>query len=184
MTAERMPPTPPPDPRTPPTMCVRHPRVETALACGRCGTPICPRCLVYTPAGTRCPTCATIGRPRMYVLGPLDYARAVTTALVVGVVLGFVGAMIFRPTPAIGLFPLLFAVIGGYGAGTVVAEALNLATSRKRGRAMQMIAGAAVILAALVRLAFAGVPWEMAVRDVSGLLMVVIAISVASSRLR
>ena len=184
MTAERTPPPPPPESHTPPTMCARHPRVETALACGRCGTPICPRCLVYTPAGTRCPTCAAVGRPRMYVMGPLDYARGVATALVVGVALGFAGAMIFRPTPAIGLFPLLFAVIGGYGTGTAVAEALNLTTSRKRGREMQIIAGAAVILAAVTRLALVGAPWVMVVRDVSGLLMVVIAISVASSRLR
>lgn len=175
---------PTPIPDGAPTMCARHPDVETGLACGRCGTPICPRCLVYTPAGTRCPTCAAIGRPKMYVLAPLDYARGVATAIVTGIALGFAGALIFRPTPAIGLFPLLFAILGGYGAGTVVAEALNLATGRKRGREMQIIAGATIVLAALARLVFAGAPWEMAVRDVSGLLMVVVAASIASSRLR
>ncbi|MSQ30801.1 MAG: hypothetical protein EXR64_02080 [Dehalococcoidia bacterium] len=165
-------------------MCARHPDVETGLSCGRCGTPICPRCLVYTPAGTRCPTCARIGRPRMYILTPLDYARAVATALVVGVALGFAGAIVFRPTPAIGLLPLLFAFLSGTGAGTAIAEALNVTTGRKRGREMQFIAGGAVVLAAVARLGFAGAPWLMAVRDVSGLLMVVIAVSVASSRLR
>ena len=188
MSSDTPPPASPPPPTggstTAPTMCARHPDVETVLSCGRCGTPICPRCLVYTPAGTRCPSCAAIGRPRMYVLSPLDYARAITTALVVGIALGLVGAFVFRPTSAIGLFSLVFAVAGGYGVGTAIAEAFNLTTSRKRGREMQMIAGGGVILAAVTRLVLWGAPWEMAVRDVSGLMMVAIAISVASSRLR
>jgi len=165
-------------------MCARHADVETVLACGRCGTPICPRCLVYTPGGTRCPTCAAIGRPKMYVLGPLDYARAVAAAAIAGVTLGYAAAVIFRPTAFIGLFPLIFAALGGYGIGSAIGAALNLATGRKRGREVQAIAGAGVVLAAAVRLFVVGAPWVMAVRDVSGLLMVVIAISVASSRLR
>lgn len=38
--------------------CARHPSVETELSCSRCGTPLCPRCLVQTEVGQRCPTCA------------------------------------------------------------------------------------------------------------------------------
>lgn len=38
--------------------CTRHPKVITRLRCGRCETPICPKCSVSTPAGMRCPTCA------------------------------------------------------------------------------------------------------------------------------
>lgn len=38
--------------------CARHARVQTRLRCGRCETPICPRCTVHTPAGTRCRACA------------------------------------------------------------------------------------------------------------------------------
>lgn len=30
----------------------------TRLTCGRCGTPICPTCLVRTEVGMRCPSCA------------------------------------------------------------------------------------------------------------------------------
>ena len=171
-------------PSAAPTMCARHPDVETGLACGRCGTPICPRCLVYTPAGTRCPTCASIGRPKMYVLAPLDYARGIATALLVGPALGFVGALLFRPTPAIGLFSMLFAVLGGYGAGVAAAEALNVTMGRKRGREVQLIAGATVVLAVVARFILAGAPVEFVVRDILGPLMAVIGISVASSRLR
>lgn len=38
--------------------CARHTKVVTRLRCGRCEVPICPRCTVYTPAGTRCRACA------------------------------------------------------------------------------------------------------------------------------
>jgi len=165
-------------------MCARHPDVETGLACGRCETPICPRCLVYTPAGTRCATCATIGRPKMYVLGPLDYVRGIATAIVVGVALGFVAALLFAPTPRIGLFSIILAVAGGYGLGIAMAEALNLTTGRKRGREMQMIAAGGIVAAAITRLVLSGVPLEWVLRDFAGLMLAAIAISIASSRLR
>ncbi len=165
-------------------MCARHPGVETALTCGRCDTPICPRCLVYTPGGTRCPTCAAIGRPKMYILAPLDYVRGVATALVVGSALGFVGALLFRPTASIGLFSLLFAMLGGYGAGVAAGEALNLTMGRKRGRSVQFIAAGTIAVAAVVRIVLVGAPIEFVLRDISGMLMMVVAVSVASSRLR
>jgi hypothetical protein len=39
-------------------LCARHPKVETALSCGRCETPGCPKCLVHAEVGLRCPKCA------------------------------------------------------------------------------------------------------------------------------
>jgi len=38
--------------------CTKHTKVVTRLRCGRCEAPICPKCTVYTPAGTRCRACA------------------------------------------------------------------------------------------------------------------------------
>lgn len=38
--------------------CARHPQTETGLRCGRCDTPICPRCMVHSSVGIRCPECA------------------------------------------------------------------------------------------------------------------------------
>jgi len=84
----------------------------------------------------------------------------------------------------VGLFSIGFAVAGGYAVGMAVAEALNLTTSRKRGREMQVIAGAAVVLVLLTRLVVSGVPIDYLVRDISGLMLVAVAASVASSRLR
>lgn len=164
--------------------CARHPDFETALACGRCETPICPRCLVYTPGGTRCPDCAQLRRPPMYELAAADYARAVGVAAVVAAPLGFAGALLFPPSPAIGLFSLLFALLAGSGTGSLVAAAITRATRGKRGTPMQAIAAGAIVLAAVLRLVLAGAPWDLLLRDIAGALLVVIAVSVASSRLR
>lgn len=38
--------------------CAKHTKVVTRLRCGRCEAPICPKCIVYTPAGTRCRACS------------------------------------------------------------------------------------------------------------------------------
>ena len=168
----------------PATMCARHPDVETGLSCGRCGTPICPKCLVYTPAGTRCPDCAAIGRPKMYVLGPLDYARAIATVVVLGLAIGVLYGMVLSPSPRIGLFSLLLGGAAGYGVGYVMAALLDVTTSRKRGREMQIVAAGGVVLVWLTRLIVSGVPLEWAVRDFTGFALVAIAISVASQRLR
>jgi hypothetical protein len=43
---------------TPVVYCARHPKTETLLRCGRCDTPICPRCMVHAGVGIRCPDCA------------------------------------------------------------------------------------------------------------------------------
>ena len=66
--------------------CATHPNVETELACGRCGKPICPRCLVYTPVGARCRDCAQLRRlptyqvPASYILRGIGAAGAGTIA--------------------------------------------------------------------------------------------------------
>ena len=38
--------------------CTRHTKTTTRLRCGRCESPICPKCTVTTPAGMRCRACA------------------------------------------------------------------------------------------------------------------------------
>ena len=38
--------------------CYRHKKEPTLLSCGRCGNPICTKCVKMGPAGPRCPDCA------------------------------------------------------------------------------------------------------------------------------
>ena len=52
--------------------CSKH-NEETSVTCGRCETPVCPRCMVHTDVGVRCKTCAPVqARPlsqRLPLLG-------------------------------------------------------------------------------------------------------------------
>jgi hypothetical protein len=137
------------------TYCARHPSVETALRCGRCDTPICPSCLVYTPGGTRCPDCAQLRRPVMYELAPLDIAKAASASAVVAVVLGVAGTILLAPGRGLP-FGFFLAILIGAGAGALMAEAITRATRAKRGRTMQLVAAGGLVAAWLLRLALAG----------------------------
>src|SRR5690606_34585511 len=87
------------------TYCERHPGVETALTCGRCEAYICPRCMVHTPGGIRCPDCARLRRPVMYELETKHYLLALGTALAVAIPLG-VAAAVVLPILRFGFFGL------------------------------------------------------------------------------
>lgn len=163
--------------------CERHPEVETALQCGRCGTPICPRCMVHTPGGIRCPDCARLRRPPMYELAPTDYAKAIGTAVVLAAALGFIGGLLI-PARGFGGFFLLLALFVGSGAGGLVAEALHRATNGKRGPVMQGIAAAALVSALLVRAVLIGLGLGEIFTDLAGLLIVAVGIFAAWGRLR
>lgn len=164
------------------TYCQRHPTVESVLRCGRCDAFICPRCLVFTPAGTRCPDCAQLRRPPMYELSATHYLRATGAALVMAVVFGVAGAFLV-PVAAGGFFMLTLAVLGGSALGGLVAEVLQRATGYKRGPVMQAAAVSTLVLADVIRLVLAGgLPFVAA--DLPAALLIAIASVVAWGRLR
>ncbi|MDA1189586.1 MAG: hypothetical protein O2854_07935 [Chloroflexi bacterium] len=129
-----------------PMYCLRHPDVETGLRCGKCDDPICARCLVHTNVGARCSKCANVRKPILYeVSGTLLY-KAVGAALVVsivgGVLLGFltlsgIGGSLWIST-------LLFA-----GLGYAIGEVVSLAANRRRGRTLQVIVSAGIVIAVI-----------------------------------
>jgi hypothetical protein len=114
--------------------CARHPNVETVLRCGKCDTPICPRCLVPTPVGARCPTCAQVKRFAM-LLKPDELAKAI----VFGVGVAAIGTIIVS---FIGFLGLLGYMIMGF----VVGEAVSIGANRKRVRELGPIAVACVFV--------------------------------------
>ena len=95
--------------------CARHPSVETVLRCNKCDTPICPRCSIPTPVGTRCPTCAQVRRysvvakPRDLVLGALG-----------GFAAAFAGGVLFLTF--LGFFGLIAPAVIGFGTGWTVSR--------------------------------------------------------------
>jgi hypothetical protein len=129
------------------TYCARHPNVETYLRCGRCGTPICPRCLVQTPVGARCRECANITRLPTFDITPVFFARGFAAAMAAGAVVGGIWTGLKGPFG----FGFLFALLLGFAAGWAISEAVSLATNRKRGLGLQVCAVAGVGLAFLIQ---------------------------------
>lgn len=161
--------------------CATHPSVETELGCGKCGKPICPRCLVHSPVGVRCRECANIRRIPTYNMSGATFARAGAAALVAAVVLG-IAWWLFNPLTYF-LFGLLVGLAVGYGAG----EAISVATNRKAGPPLQAFAVGAVVVAYLIRtgLLLAG-RWEFedVQTDLAGLIALGVACFIGAGRLR
>ncbi len=162
--------------------CERHPDTETELRCGRCDVEICPRCMIHAPGGIRCPDCAQMRRPPMYELETSHYLRAGGVALLGAVAVGVASALLLPPRPVGGLLLFVIALLAGMGAATLLARAFDAVTNRKRGRALQMMAAGAIVVAALLRLLVSG-DLDLITRDASGIVFAVIGAIVAWNRL-
>ena len=157
--------------------CARHPKVETELTCGRCETPICPRCAVFTDVGARCPTCAPARKLPQFEVGFVYLLRGAAAALGTGAALGAVwGALL---PGGIGFLGLFLAAFLGYA----IAEAVSVVTNRKAGTALQVVAAAGALAAYLVRNLVIG-DGLLPADDLFGYIAVIVAGAVAISRLR
>jgi hypothetical protein len=157
--------------------CARHPKVETRLACGRCETPICPKCMVMTDVGARCPDCAPSRKLPQFELGPLMVLRAVGASAVAGAVIGVMWGLLLYD---FGLFLVIFA---GLALGYAIAEPIGWATNKKSGPVLQGIAVGGCVLAYFVRNIVAGEAL-IPTGDLSGYVVLVVGAIVAVNRLR
>jgi len=123
-----------------PWPCAADPRVETYLRCGRCEKPICPRCMIQTPVGSRCRDCAQLRKLPMFVLSPLDYLKAIGAALGGGIGGAIVLTLVLDLVPFAGF--LRFFIMAGLG--YVVGEAVSRATGNKQGNVLGVIAALGV----------------------------------------
>ncbi|MDQ6670757.1 MAG: B-box zinc finger protein [Chloroflexota bacterium] len=118
--------------------CARHPNTPTVLRCGRCTTPICPRCLVSTPVGARCPTCAGVKRFATLLKAP-DLARAVGYGLAVSAA----GTLVLALIPLLAILgPLIAYMVIGF----VTGEAVSRGANRKRAPELGPIAVACLFV--------------------------------------
>ena len=124
--------------------CTYHPKVETNLRCSKCEKPICPRCMVYTPVGPRCPECAALRRLPTYDVPPLYYVRAAAVGIGLAIASGFVWALV-------GGLAFLFSILIALGIGYVIGQGISASVNRKRGLGLQTIAGLSVLVAFVVR---------------------------------
>jgi hypothetical protein len=165
--------------------CAIHNDVETGLACGKCGTPICPRCLVETPVGARCRQCANVKRLPTYNITPVQYVKTVVAGLVIAVAVGIAWGWL-RIGVEIALFGILGSLLLAAGAAYVIAEVVSRVINRKRGRPLQVIACGCFILSYLVSNVWLsqGTLTFFMYFDPFDILIVVVGFVVAAARLR
>ncbi len=129
--------------------CARHPETETALRCSSCETPICPRCLIQSPVGARCPDCARVVRSPIYTLSASGYARAAAAAVIGGLVIGVIWTSVLLPFQ-FGFFSIFL----GAGLSFVFTAAIDFATGKKRGPAVVAFAILGMVIAWSMQLPF------------------------------
>ena len=119
--------------------CARHRKVKTRLRCGRCETPICPKCTKIGPTGARCPDCVSNRGSHVYQVSPLQYL----TTFVAAVVLNIVGAVLI---PFVGVLILFYAPV----VGTLLGKTITLVTRGKRGIPLAVVASLGAVLGAMI----------------------------------
>ena len=121
------------------TRCAEHPDVETGLRCGRCETPICPKCMIMTPVGARCETCADVRPSPIFTAGRQEYKSAILTGVGVALASGVVAGLL---QVTIGFFGLMVMAAVGYIIGGAVSNAAN----RRSTTGLKVVAAACVLL--------------------------------------
>jgi hypothetical protein len=117
-----------------PGVCVRHPRRQTALRCGKCGDFICTKCAVQTPVGARCRSCAQLKRLPQFDVGLVLTARSTIAGFVVSVVM-----WLFTGYVAYLRFFLSILV------GAAVGEVMSRLARRRTSRTLEALAVASVV---------------------------------------
>ncbi len=131
--------------------CATHPDVETNLKCGKCGKPICPRCLVQTPVGARCPDCARPVKVPTFSVSTPYYLRAIGAGLGMAIVCGVAWWAIDRIIPIFS-----FNILLAYAAGYAISEVISRVVNRKRGTMLAVIAGIALVISYSITLVLGG----------------------------
>lgn len=105
------------------------------MACSECGKPICPREMVATPVGYKCPDCARPARSQYTYVKPRQLAGGIGMGLLVGV-----GGAILLGMTGFGFF--LISLLWG----ALTGEAVRRGSGGHRGPTMSVVAGACVVL--------------------------------------
>jgi len=102
---------------------------------------------VQSPVGSRCPDCANVRRLPTVDVKPVFLARGAAAAVASGVGVGAAwGYLVTNGGGGFGFFMFFIA----RGMGYCVAEAISLATNRKRAQALQALCVVAMVIAYFV----------------------------------
>lgn len=128
-----------------PLFCYNHPQRETHLRCNRCNRPICSECAVRTPTGYRCKECVRSQQKIFETAQSPDYIGGVLVAGVISLIGSMACYLLGLFNSWFGFFVILIAPF----VGTIIAQAVNRATHRRRSRALFRLVIVAVLLGAL-----------------------------------
>ena len=162
--------------------CANHPDVETKVRCGKCGKPICPRCMIETPVGIRCRECAQLQKLPTFSFTKRHLLRAVGAAVGMAFGCGAAWWAIRAVMPSLYLDFLLAA-----GFGYAIGEVVGLSVNRKRGRWLSIIAGITVVVGYVISIF---PPWGVSFEWLSlrslffDILAVALGVYVAISRVK
>jgi len=131
--------------------CSYHPDVETEMRCAECDKPICPREMVATPVGYKCPDCARPKRSQYTYVKPRQLVFAVAAGLAAGI-LGAVALALIR-------FGGIFL---GILWGAAVAEAVRRASGGHRGPTVGIAAVVGIVVGWFAAGLLGGVWWGAA----------------------
>jgi hypothetical protein len=133
--------------------------------------------MVETSVGARCPDCAKLKRLPTYEVSSRQYLIAVGVGLGVAILTGVAWAFI----PLSGYF-FYFSLLIAAGVGYGIGEAISRSVNRKRGRGLQAIGGASMVISYVVSNLF---HFHIAlVFSLPGLLALALGIIIAVTRLR
>lgn len=121
--------------------CAFHPGVETNVRCVECDRYICPKDMVTTAVGYKCPQCAAPAGRSLGGIKPRQYALAVVYGLAAGIIGGLVIGQILH---VVHFFPWLFMLLFGAGIG----EATRRGSGGHRMPAIAAIAAVGAVVGA------------------------------------
>ncbi|KAB8142097.1 hypothetical protein F8S13_16285 [Chloroflexia bacterium SDU3-3] len=157
--------------------CYRHPDRETGLLCTNCGRPICSACARPAAVGQLCPECIKERRPVNYKVSAKDIILGFVVALIASAIVSALLSII----PIGGWIGWILLLMVGPGIAELIVRIVDWVTHAKRGRAMQITVGAAIVLATLPVIAL-GVIFDAA--PITLLLYMILAVVTTSARLR
>ncbi len=129
------------------TECPRDSGVETNLHCARCGDPICPRCMVYAPVGSKCPDCASIGGPEIFKVTQSDLVRIGVLGGAAAIGLGLVAAVVLTTLWSLDILQgttytvwLIVVGVAQFAGALGVSQAMFLIGGRKYSTSLRIMA--------------------------------------------
>ncbi len=118
--------------------CSFHPGVETEMRCAECERTICPKEMVLTPVGYKCPVCAKPKRSQYMYVKPKQLVGAIVGGVLAGIGGGFL----------LGMVGFRFFLIS-FLWGMLVGEAVRRGSGGHRGPILAVIAGVCIVVGSL-----------------------------------